>query len=619
MASRPSSGSTAASCRSGLALAVGLLALLAAAGCGRAQEPERKLLERSDVVLMGSSTLTRYKQYSATVITWGGRPYSDAPDVVERYSEDVRAARAMGIRYVPHAAFRMAYTHMIDYDPGFMDSVCRTLDGEPIVVPWLRYDEYKGYPAYWFCTNAPRYRDYLRYQMKHAFDGGADGVQVDDYGGTYGTRSSAGGCFGPHCMAAFREYVAQNVPGEQLAALGIRDLDAFDYGEFLRGRGVTAEQFKAQAGAPVQTIPLGHAYDEFQLAAAMAWLEEFHRYCEGRAGHALPLAVSCGAGSPTDLHVAPLVTFFCAVVGHAAAEGGISAAPVWSYKLADALGRPMACTARAADWAYLQKGDRVGLVGPWMAQAYAFGCNFMPPVHQWTYTPEKGTDSWTSQPGQFDFICRFIRDSAQWLDGYETVARIGLLYSNAAFRRHEGQVREACRRLVEMNVPFRVILAGDDRLDERLEPDDLAGLKALVYTEPTYLDAAQQAVLDGAKDMAVLWPDEERLLELAPPMIEIEGAPNVTAVARARPGDPKASVVCHLVNRNYVSATDSMAVQRDFVLRLSDELFGAGIKRAHLYAPARKPRKLKVRRVGAGTEITIPELDFWAILRLERR
>jgi hypothetical protein len=73
------------------------------------------------------------------------------------------------------------------------------------------------------------------------------------------------------------------------------------------------------------------------------------------------------------------------------------------------------------------------------------------------------------------------------------------------------------------------------------------------------------------------------------------------------------------VNRNYVLETDSAAPQREFVVRLSDDLFGAPIAGATLYAPGREPVVLAVDRADGAIRLTIPELDLWAVVALERQ
>ncbi len=590
-----------------------------AAASSWAQERKPMSIKRSDVVFMGSSSVEAYRQYGTTVVSWGGRPWGDTERATDQFRRRVKAAHELGIGYLPGAAFRTAFTQMIDYDPQFEDSICRSLEGEPILVPWLWDHKHKdGHPAYWFCTNSPAYGAYLKHQIENAFAEDAEGLHIDDYAGTVGTRWAGGGCFCRHCMAAFREHLKENFPREKLAELGIASLDEFDYGEFLRGRGVTAEEFKNRAEGHPERIPLSHEFIEFQKRAAVAWVAQYRRWAEGVAGHPLALCVNSAVSGPDNLLIAPVVTFFSGEVHHEADSGKVSARPVWSFKLGDAVDRPVACTGAGWDWAFVKEHDKPGLVRTWIAQAYAFGHQFMPPVRQWCYTKEKGTHWYEPSAEDLAYVCRFVRENAELFDDYEPVAHVGLLYSNAAFRRYKRQAMDACEDLALLNVPFRLVLAGDDWMDERLESRDLEDLKALVVTEPTTLDDEQQAVLDRAKALTVTWPDPEGLFKLLPRQMALEGTSNVTVVPRRKPGDPRAPFICHLVNRNYVLDSDSMEVQRNFRLRLSDSLFGAAITGATLHAPQKEPVGLGVERAGGATTITIPGLDLWALLELER-
>jgi len=591
---------------------------LVVVGAAHAREARAMGIKRSDVVFMGARSPEIYQEYGTTVVSWGGRPWSASDAAFEQYRRRVEAAHKLGIRYLPGAAFRTAFAGMIDFAPeDFMDSVCRTLDGGPITVPWLWDHKHKGQPAYWFCTNAPRYRQYLKRQMRRAFEIDVEGLHIDDYAGTAGTHWAGGGCFCPHCMAAFRAYLRQNVPPQELTEAGVASLDGFDYGEFLRARGIDAEQFRKYAGWYPERIPLSHRFLEFQLRASTAWVAEYRKWAEQLEGHPLMLCVNSGVSSPENLMIAPVVTFFSGEVRHDAEKGEVSFSPVWSFKLGDALGRPVACTAMGWDWAFVNANNKPGLVRTWIAQAYAFGHQFMPPVRQWCYTKEKGTHWWEPPPEEFAYLYRFIRQHADLFDGYDAVARVGLLYSNAALRRHRRGAQQACLELAELNVPFRLLMAGDDWLDERLEPDDLAGLKAIVVTEPAFLDAKQQAVLDAAKDKVVTWPDRDRLFELAPPPLRLEGAEKVTLVPRARSDRPDGPFICHLVNRNYSLDADAVAPQKNFSLLVSDELFGRAIRTATLYAPRREPVGLTVGRQGDVARITIPELELWAVVALQ--
>ncbi|MCE5219177.1 hypothetical protein LLH03_19350 [bacterium] len=576
---------------------------------------DEAVVKHSDVVFMGPKSVDVYKAYGATMVSWGGGAASEAPKDVASFAQRVKDAHDLGIRYCAGLAFRTAFARMIDFDPNFLESVCRNLKGEPITVPWLWDLNHKGHPAYWFCTNAPGYRKYLLYQCKNAMATQVEGLHIDDYNGTAGTESQ-GGCFCPHCMAAFREYLKSHLSAERLAQLKIGSLDGFDYGAWLTGQGITDDDFRKKVRSG---LPLGEEFLTFQYRAAAEWVGEVRKYAEGLAGHPLMLSVNSSASGPGSLVIAPQLSYFCGEVGHDAGTLKVSYSPIFTYKLGDALQRPQVCTGAGQDWALIDERKLPGLVRTWIAQSYAFGHQLMCPHRQWAYTAQKGTHWYQSQPSDYAWMYQFVRSHAALFDGFEAVAPVGVVYSNAAFRKGKTAARNVCLELAQRNIPFRVLIAGDDWLDVRLKPEDLVGLRAIIVTPPMELDAQQQAVLDSAADRIVTWPDEARLQALAPSPITVEGASNVTVVPRAPAGDDSAPMVCHLVNRNYVAETDSCTPQTNLTVTLSRWLTGPRpVTAATLLAPNKEPVRLDVAGVGDATRIPVPELGEWAILRISR-
>ena len=585
------------------------------------KEVPRMQLARSDVPFMYANSPEVYLQYGATVVIWGGSPWVDKPEAIASWQQRVHEAHDLGMRYWANTCQQTRFRDFMESDPDYLDSVCRTVEGEAIIVPWLRDLGTEDRPAYWFCTNSPRYRAFLKHQVRLAMSTPVEGLHIDGPSGT-ANSDMEGGCYCQRCMTAFRDYLKEHVDPGRLRALGLESLDGFDYAAFLRARGVSREQCVRSRGVYSSEIPLSWEFRTFQYTRAAEWVGELHAYAEQLAGRRLPLSVnSFGVSDPTYLVLPPAVTVLSAEVPHDPAELRVPAGPIFSFKMGDALGRSVACTAAGWDWAYVVDKNVTGLVRTWIAQAYAFGHQLMAPALQWCHTVEKGSHWYRSRPEDYAYLYRFVREHARLFDGYEAVAHVGVLCSNAALRRHVWETwpaREACQDLALRNVPVRLVLAGDDWMPNRLRARDLQGLKALVVAGEAYLDPDQQAVLDAARDTVVTWPDTERLAALAPSEIAVEGAAGVTVVPRVKPDDPAAPLVCHLLNRSYLPETDSMDVQRGFAVVLADSLFGSRITRATLHAPGQAAAPLEVEATENGARIAIPELDIWAVLELER-
>jgi len=211
----------------------GILFLVVIASCYDAGAAERAL-HRSDVVFFIDDA-KQYETYGCTVVGWGA--YANA--------EHIKAAHAAGVRLLATSIpFRTGFAGVIDYSDQFLDAACCNFSGEPFAVPWLWDHKHKGQPMWWGCTNSHLYREWLGKQLEKAMAANPDGLHIDDYTGTAGAVTWLSGGFCEHCLKAFREYLRAKVSLEKLAEIGITDLDAFNYRQFLLERGVKPDEYK---------------------------------------------------------------------------------------------------------------------------------------------------------------------------------------------------------------------------------------------------------------------------------------------------------------------------------------------------------------------------------------
>jgi len=565
----------------------------------------QRALRRSDVVFMYDNPKL-YGEYGCTVLGWAGR--ADA--------EHIRRAHRSGVRlFTCSIGFLTEFRRVIDFSPDFLDAACRNFSGEPFTVPWLWDHHYKGQPAYWWCTNSPLYRRYLLQRLREVMAAGPDGLHIDDYRGTSGSITWLSGGFCRHCMAAFRKYLAEHVPKERLAELGVTDLEHFDYREFLRRRGVRPEQYRRQRGR----LPLAAEFLDFQVKAATQFVAQFHRKAIELRGKPITLSVNSGLNSPIALAVAPYVSYFCCEVSHQASRLKPADHPVYIYKLADGLDRPVASTASGYDWALINEQGRDGLVRTWIALSYAFGHNFMGPHRQWCYTKQKGTHWYSGPTASYAPLYRFVRKHAELLDGYEAVAPVAVVYDNAARRRGRANIEPICVELARRSVPFTIAVAGDDWLNYRLDPQRVRRFKAVIVPEQLGMDKAQRAAIGQvrAAGRLVVWPNWQKLNELVPAPIQLSAAGPVWAVPRAKPNDLAAPAVLHLLNRSYDAKADAVKPIKNVTVRIRRDLFGGrSFALATVHAPGRPEVTLNVSSGGQHFSFTVPELGLWCIVAL---
>lgn len=564
-----------------------------------------RAIRHSDVVLMYDDP-KMYLPYGCTVVGWAG---SSDP-------QRVAAAHQQGIRlFSSSVGFLTEFSRVIDFSPDFLDAACRNFEGKPFVVPWLWDHKHKGQPAWWWCTNSPLYRKYLAGRLEKLTQAPLDGLHIDDYRGSSGAVTWLSGGFCRHCMAGFRRYLAEHVPRERLVALGVTDLERFDYRQYLLDRGVTPEEYRKKRAS----LPLAAEFLDFHVKANTAFVAEYHKHAERLRGGRLALCVNSGLGDPQALAIAPQLDYFCCEVSHQASARRVPLHPVFIYKLADGVRRPVASTASGWDWAYIAEHKLPGLVRTWIALSYAYGHNFMAPHRQWCYTDKKGTHWYQGPVEEYAWLYQFVGQNARLLDGYEAVAPVAAVWDNAARRRGKGNIEPICTALAEQNVPFTVVVSGDDWLDMPLGAAGLAGFRAVVVPRDLAEDPALPPALRAVKvaGRLVAWPDEKSLARLVPALVHVRENRRVGVVPQAIPHDAHAPAVVHLLNRQYDPEKDAMQPQENLEVQLADELFaGRRFTRARLHAPRVPTSELTLAREEQSTVLRVPRLDLWAIVEL---
>lgn len=560
-------------------------------------------IRRSDVVFMYDNP-KMYRPYGATVLGWAGWPKQ----------QHIREAHANGVRQFSCSVGLLTESRrVIDFSEDFLDAACRDFDGKPFVTPWLwdQKHKYNGHPSYWWCTNSPLYQRYVFSRIEEVMKSEPDGLHIDDYRGTSGSVTWLAGGFCRHCMSAFRDYLATNVSKDELKAAGVTDLNRFDYRQFLIDRGVTKDDYRKRRNK----LPLADAFYDFQVKAANRFAIECRKRAEAVRGKPVSFSVNSGLSSPHALVIARELSHFCCEVKHQAATLKPPTHPVYIYKLADGLNRHVASTASGHDWALVKEQSRPGLVRTWIAMSYAFGHTLMAPHRQWCYTKEKGTHWHESDPADYAPLYRFVRRHARLLDDYEAVAQVAVVYSAADQRRYRGSIEKICATLAERNIPFTVVIAGDDWVDYRLNSKQLSAFKAVIVPKDVHLGDAQQKLIDkvAKQKRLVVWPDDNRLSELVGKPIAVEGSQHIWAVARLKRSDDALPVV-HLLNRQYNSQNDSMTPQTNVVIRLRRDLFGGRqVAVATLHTPQSSDR-LNVSADEHYVTIKAPMRRHWGLI-----
>ncbi|MEW6238741.1 MAG: hypothetical protein AB1656_25425 [Candidatus Omnitrophota bacterium] len=568
----------------------------------------RPQIGASDVVFMYSpGDPTLYDAYKGTVSGWGGRASSREAAALEAFKRRVEEAHKQSAAFCGSVDFLVDFGGFIDFKPdSFMDAVSRGLDGELLQVPWLWDHKHKDHPAYWFCTNNPDYQSYLRDQAERACLAPIDGLHIDDYSGSSACSDYNGGCFCPYCMKGFREWLRKNLTAAQLKEKGVDKIKEFDYGAFLKSKGIDSEKYRKEHWK----CPLINEFQRFQNGQMKQRITEIFQHAEKLRGMPLLRSINSSADSPRTLIPAPIIDYFCGEVGHSAASMKAPLGPIFVFKTVEALNQRQTATASGQDWAWIKANEKPGLVRLWIAQTYAFGSVFMTPHHQWCYTKELGTHWWNGKTEDFAWLYRFVRENKNLFDGMETLADAALIYS----KQNYAPIRDAAERMSAENIPYAIVLSGNEELPIPLSSERLRTFSYFIKGNQPLNDAQADAV-KRSQSQVVAWKGAEELPDALRNQVKVEGSDKIRISLRA---DRKnARIVCHVLNQDYDPEKDSV-IPADVKIILDKKLLAKignkKIESAKLYAPMRPTESIPVVSNGNIVSFAIKQAGLWTIL-----
>jgi hypothetical protein len=349
-------------------------------------------------------TLEAIRRFHVTRLEW---VYGLTPDFVRKakalgvsVSGATSCNTALGITNSPESAQQF----------GILD-----LNLHSITAPWMRKWNPSGL---WLCINNPTVRERSLAQIEQQYDLGLRDLQRD-YPEDNHAALGWGGCFCPHCMAGFRDYLRTNCPPAELRALGVDNVEAFDYRQYLLDH-------HAPVGDPFRTYDGGRLkelFRAFQLQATLAfhawWRAELNRH----AGHYVP--VSCNNNSLTFTGTFAPFDFW---IGELFVRNN---KPEFFFQLEQTvtrLGKGQTLTMpEARDFTPTPAWIRQ--IRQAIAASYATGLHIEAPWD--AYIPWQQSSRFYGEPKDFSDLFAMVRASADVLDGYESVAAAGMHLQDA--------------------------------------------------------------------------------------------------------------------------------------------------------------------------------------------
>jgi len=596
----------------------------------------------------------KYSDYQVDATMWGFLPPSFADfdfqtnltPTMNSYVTDTINHELADVDWVSRIEWDVIWNGMTSkYPQRFQQAMVKRLDGSNLEITW-----FPGH--YFFSTHHPLFREYIEWQIQDvAFYDNENLInRVDailfDSQHSNPAQYYLGGDFSDNCMANFRSWLAQNFSNEKLTALGITDISTFHYGEFLKNNGYNANKYEKETTNIPNEIPLSNEYRHFlqdwnnnYLAELVQFTDEVAKakgypYKEGigyiEVGTSSPIFDPYWHGIRMPFNEE--FDFYVQEFNHRANEQKVNNDVILMYKLAEAIDKPLALTALPyPDWNYMvDNPEAVDLVRTWIAQAYANGAIFMAPEQMWAYQGELQR-YYNPEIGDYDYIYAWINEKSFMFDGFETVANVGLVYSHQAYRENQYDkldIFSAASDLMEKNIPYKIIIAGDDWWPKYLTDTDqsslMDSLDVIVKTDfnGTALSASQAAKLNAYQNKIVNWSDTASTTSLLAKEMSVDIAQ--VALFPRENADLNAAMdnaprIMHLVNRDFNASTLSLNAKSNLIITINDSLYSdvnTGFVGA-MYSQAGQPAiHLDTSYKNGITTVKVPELKSWGLIEL---
>ncbi len=523
-------------------------------------------------------------------------------------------------------------THMnelLEYvmtDDSLQAAACIDIQGKPIEVPWMVGHIYKGRTPVFLCSNQPRYRQFLRDQVRYFMKAGADGIMVDDGGGAF-FAFGRGGCFCSYCMESFREYLGGKYSTDQLKQNGIDDLNLFDYRQFILQREGGARIYQNRWERA--KMPFSGDFHDFLVHSDVELFRGLQKLSCDLAGKHIPMGWDNVDFGGLRAGYYPFWDVFYSEINyqHFGVDGRIpdtefSPGIIMLDKFSDAMGKWYIPTPAPRSWEAIMRNDVESLLRLWVVFSYANGSALRYPRKGWIFSKET---PWYFPPKKdFEPLYTFIRRHRELFDDYEAVEQVGVLFSQnrgGGASRYYTPLKHVCASLVELNMPFGMAVAGDELLADRLKGDEAEQFELMLIPEPIRLIDGQQEIVNRWKErsaaISIKREDDvaKKIGDRIKPLVAVEDDSGVWLFPRYVPDNLDAPIICHVVNPHFDARQDIALPQTNVPVRMLRRLFGdRRISKVTYYTPESEPRTLAHVTEADNVHVTIPRVDVWGIL-----
>lgn len=571
-----------------------------------------------------SATPENIEHYKGQGIFWGHMPHRniESDRSMERWVEYVRNRTSEGLYYFGRVEFDWGWMWMIDFMEDVDTYWAKDLNGENI--SWRGEGPYNGHYHHWQSHHGPDFLEWMKFQVDRLLLAPVTHIMFDSQTSATRTLHWKGGDFSPYAMQGFREYLAKKYTNQELVERGIKDINSFNYREFLLDQGFTLETYKKAALSIEGDIPFYKDFVYFNRASLNAQMEKVFAHIDSKRP-GIQIGATSNLVEPRGYIFTDRMTYLAGEYDHPSDPAESPPfKPILHYKAAEASNKTLVYFPYPTALRDIRDRNAPRQARSWIAQAYAMGSVFTIPGRAWM----GGRESWDPGWENHHDIYEFVHDNRILFDGYSALSNTALVYSVYGSLLMEDMhgsktAVKSVEHLIRENISFDLLIFGDPDRPITPEAEQLKKYEKIFTNEDIrYLTPDQKQVLESAGSKLVAL--EEGKDPEGPGSAKIDVFCNnelrndlISALPRVSDKE-EAPYVLHLLNRKYNAEEDKAEKHEGISVRISRSFFGEAITEAILHLPGKHTAKLNIQTDNNGHMIlSIGEFDScWGIVEL---
>ncbi|MBU2887699.1 carbohydrate-binding protein [Gilvimarinus agarilyticus] len=568
------------------------------------------------------------EETGATGSFWGHPPednFYDESEIIE-WAGDVQDWQDLGIEFIARGEFDWGFRWATEYLTNPEPHYVKTLDDRNVRMTFMGYLSYNGYNNNWLSNHSPAFVPFMKSQVDQLLKANPDKLMFDTQ--TNSTRTTDmrtfGGDFSEYAMQNFRVWLGEKYTNAELSALGISDINTFDYAEFLIAQGVTHTSWSNAGNTISGNIPL---LEDFIYFNRDVWNQKFSEVLDYVREQRPDISI----GASTQLFESRGYLFnenitFLSNELFMDMQLPLTELPtniVAQYKAAQAVDKPLALFPYPSEFNALRLNDSTRYARGWIAQAYAYGGLFSIPAAVWVGDDALPLQTWNIPAENYRDIYRFVRDNDFLFDDYTSYSKVGLvhaMYSSMKANLLNGgnQILSSTRILTLDNINFDLLVFGDEGYPVVPRSEDFDQFD-YIFTDGdlSLLTAEQKSVLDN-QGSKVRHIGQRGTIDGLAINVSVNGSVSnetVSAVSRVHETNASAPYVVHLINRPFAGGVTPTL--NGVEVAIPQSYFPESVTTATLHLPGGASTNLPVSTNGDGDAVvTVNDLEVWGILEL---